>query len=397
MQTPDKAPARESMEMAGDLRILHVITRLIVGGAQENTVATVLGLQSCPGTSVRLVSGLSVRSEGSLQDQFDAFPGVLSFIPSLVRPVNPWKDARAATELTNLIRQAKPHIIHTHSGKAGILGRVAARRARVPVIVHTIHGPSFGSFQGALSNFIFRQAERYAGRFTDHFISVADAMTQQYLRAGIGRASQFTRIWSGFDLQPFLEAKRDAGLRAKLALAHDDFVVAKLARLTELKGHEELLQAAKGLSARLPRLKLLFIGDGPLRAKLEALAAAPELRGRVVFRGLVPPGSVPGLLAQADVLAHLSRREGLPRALPQALAVGKPVIAYACDGAPEVCLEGETGFLAQPGDLQTLCRRIEEIASDRQLGERLGAAGREFVRSRFDVKLMVDSIFQLYL
>jgi glycosyltransferase involved in cell wall biosynthesis len=383
--------------MKGELRVLHVITRLIVGGAQENTVATVLGLHGRPGLSLSLISGLSSGSEGSLENRFEACPGILSLLPSLVRPISPWQDVRAATELTRLMRERRPHIVHTHSGKAGILGRLAARRASIPVIVHTIHGPSFGPFQGPLSNLVFRGAECYAARCTDHFISVADAMTRQYLRAGIGREEQFTRIWSGFDLQPFLEAGNKPSLRSSLGFTDDDFVVVKLARLTELKGHEELLCAAARLSSRCPRLKLLLIGDGPLRHKLETMASRSGLRERVVFAGLVSPGAVPELIGAADVLVHLSRREGLPRALPQALAAGKPVIAYACDGAPEVCVDGETGFLVKPGDIETLCKRIEEIASNPDLGRRLGERGREIVRSRFDVRSMVDAIHELYL
>src|SRR5882762_5522090 len=180
--------------MNAELRVIHVITRLIIGGAQENTVSSVLGLRHKPNLSVQLFSGVTRGSEGSLESKFANLPGVLSTIPELVRPLHPWKDARALSRLTQKFRQLRPHLVHTHSGKAGVLGRLAARRAGVPMIVHTIHGPSFGPFQGLLANCLFRAAERRAARCTDHFISVADAMTEQYLAAGIGRREQFTRI-----------------------------------------------------------------------------------------------------------------------------------------------------------------------------------------------------------
>ncbi|MEP6663706.1 MAG: glycosyltransferase, partial [Verrucomicrobiota bacterium] len=215
------------------MRVSHVITRLIVGGAQENTVSTVLGLQSRPDVQVDLISGPTNESEGSLESFFTKEHS-LQIVPELVRRIHPASDWKALQKLTAIFEKTKPGIVHTHSGKAGILGRIAAHRAGIPVIIHTIHGPSFGSFQTAPANFIFRAAEKYAARFTTHFISVADAMTEQYLAAGIGRPQDYTRIFSGFNMEPFLLAQNDPVFREKLGLAPDDFVVGKIARLVEL-------------------------------------------------------------------------------------------------------------------------------------------------------------------
>src|SRR3954447_16371988 len=176
------------------MRVTHVITRLIVGGAQENTIASVLGLQDKPGLQINLISGPSLGREGSLESCFAAAPGVLSILPQLVRPVHPWKDYLAFRRLAQTFRAQRPDLVHTHSGKAGILGRLAAARAGVPLILHTIHGPSFGTFQSFFSNYLFGAAERYAARCTTHFVSVAQAMTRQYLAAGIGRQEQFSLI-----------------------------------------------------------------------------------------------------------------------------------------------------------------------------------------------------------
>jgi glycosyltransferase involved in cell wall biosynthesis len=374
------------------MRITHVITRLIIGGAQENTLATVLGLRQMPGLEVHLISGPTTGPEGSLEPQ----AGNLLIVPELIRRVDPLKDMHALSRLENIFREQKPDIVHTHSGKAGILGRMAARRAGVPVIIHTIHGPSFGKFQGAAANLVFRAVEKYAARSTTHFIVVADAMKEQYLAAGIGRPEQYTKIFSGFAIQPFLEVKNDPELRKKLGIAPDDFVIGKIARLFKLKGHDDLFAAAPELVRQNPKMKFLLIGDGEWRGRFESLAKSQGVERHFIFAGLVPPGDISKYTGIMDALVHLSLREGLPRALPQALAAGKPVVAYDCDGAREACRDGETGFLAQPGDLATLKNRLLKLAGDPALCKKMGEAGRDFARENFPVEKMVRDIYTLY-
>jgi glycosyltransferase involved in cell wall biosynthesis len=379
------------------MRVIHVITRLIVGGAQENTVASVLGLREKPGMDVTLLTGPTFGPEGSLESLFADCPSVLTVVPELVRPINPWLDCLAWKRLTELFRARRPEIVHTHSSKAGILGRLAAARAGVPIILHTIHGPSFGSFQGPLANLLFRATERYAARVTTHFVVVADAMKRQYLNAGIGRTEQYTNIFSGFPLEPFIASTNDLALRVRLGLAPDDIVIGKIARLFKLKGHDDLLAIAPELVRLCPQARFLFVGDGPWRGRLEQQARSLGLEKHVVFAGLVAPTAVPPLVGVMDMLVHLSLREGLPRALPQALAAARPVVAYDADGAQEVCLENETGFLLQPGDLSGLQERILRLARDPALRQRLGLRGQQFVQQRFAVQRMVDDLHQLYL
>jgi len=383
------------------MRVAHVITRLIVGGAQENTIASVLGLRAKPGLEISLISGPTTGPEGTLEPRVAGIPGLLTIVPELIRPVSPWHDWLALRKLTALFRAQRPDLVHTHSGKAGVLGRLAAHAAGVPLIVHTIHGPSFGPFQSALANFAFRAAERRAGRVTTHFVSVANAMTEQYLAAGIGRPDQYTRIFSGFDLEPFLNAKNDPALRAKLGIAPDDFVIGKVARLFEHKGHRDLLVAVLGLAHRFPQVKVLLVGEGNLRGKLERMVRtgplSRSLRDRVVFAGLLRPEEVPDYVGIMDAIVHLSRREGLARVLPQALAAGKPVVAYDCDGAREVCLDNETGFLAPAGDMVSVSLRLGELMEQPQLRECLGTRGRELVKEWFPTQRMVDELHALYL
>lgn len=378
------------------MRVTHVITRLIVGGAQENTIASVLGLRSKPGLDVELVAGPTEGAEGSLQSVVER-EGCLTVVPELIRAVRPWTDWLAYRRLVRLFTARRPDIVHTHSGKAGILGRLAARKAGVPIVIHSIHGPSFGPFQDALANLIFTNAERYAGRVTDHFVVVADAMTRQYLAAGIGRPEQYTRIFSGFDLDPFVHAVRDDKLARRLGIAPGDFVIGKIARLFELKGHDDVFALAPELLRRVSHAKFLFVGDGPWRQRFEDLARQLGLADRFVFAGLVPPAEVGRYVALMDCLVHLSRREGLPRALPQALAAGRPVVAYDCDGAGEVCRPDETGFLIPPGDHGMLLDRLAQLATDPDLRRRLGETGCRWVCERFTVSRLVQDQHELYL
>jgi glycosyltransferase involved in cell wall biosynthesis len=378
------------------MRVTHIITRLIVGGAQENTVATVLGLRQKPGITVGLISGPTNGPEGSLESDLVRTPEILARVPELVRPVHPWKDWMALRRLTEIFRQTRPDIVHTHSGKAGVLGRLAAKRAGVPVIIHSIHGPSFGNFQNAAANLVFRAAEKHAARVTTHFIVVANAMRDQYLAAGIGRPEQYTKIFSGFPLEPFLAAKNDPAVRAQFGLQPGDFVVGKIARLFKLKGHDDLFAVAPELVRRCPQIKFLLVGDGQWRVRFENLAKSSGLERHFVFTGLVHPAGMPPLVGIMNALVHLSLREGLPRALPQALAAGKPVIAYDCDGAGEVCFDGRTGFLVRPGDLTGLKNRLLQLANDPGLCKRFGRSGADFVCENFAVEKMVDAIYNLY-
>jgi len=379
------------------VRVTHVITRLVIGGAQENTIATVLGLRQKSSVEVNLISGPTFGPEGSLEPDVKKIPGLLTIVPELVRPVHPLKDFFALRKLEKILRGQKPDIVHTHSGKAGILGRLAARRAGVPIVIHTIHGPSFGDFQNGLGNFIFRSAEKHAAFATAHFIVVAEAMKNQYLAAGIGRPEQYAKIFSGFALEPFLAARNDVALRKQLGIAPDDFVVGKIARLFKLKGHDDLFAVAPGLVRQNPKIKFLLVGDGGWRVRFEKMADELGLRNHFVFTGLVPPGEVPKFVGIMDALVHLSLREGLPRALPQALAAGKPVVAYDCDGAREICRDDETGFLISPGDKDKLATCLDVLINNQSLCRRLGEIGQQFVKENFSIEKLVNDQYNLYL
>jgi glycosyltransferase involved in cell wall biosynthesis len=385
------------------MSVTHIITRLVIGGAQENTLATIRGLRAKPGLEVKLISGPTIGPEGSLEESArKIFSGAaasdFTIVPELVRPVHPLKDFIALRKLEKILREQKPDLVHTHSGKAGILGRLAAKRAGVPLIIHHIHGPSFGNFQGALANFVFTAAEKHAGKVTDHFFCSADAMTRNYLAVGIGKPEQYTRIFSGFDVPAFATATNAPALRAQLGFAPDDFVIGKISRFVPRKGHADLFTTFKKLLADCPRARLLLVGDGPLRPQMEAEARRLGLADKIVFTGLVPPDEVPRYVGIMDCLAHLSSfPEALSRALPQALAAGKPVVAYDFDGADEVCMDSQTGFLIRTGDTDTAAKRLLQLANDAALRQKLGRAGTAFVKENFSVEKMVADQYNLYL
>lgn len=377
------------------MKIGHVITRLIVGGAQENTVATCIGLRKL-GHEVDLVTGPQTGPEGSLYEQTRAAGVPIVTVDELRRALNPWHDIRASNALVRLFRERRYDVVHTHSGKAGFIGRLAARQAKVPIIVHTIHGPSFYRYQNALGNWLFKWAEQVAGKWTTQFVSVADAMTEQYLAAGIGTPGRYVTIHSGMNTDAFVNARPDPELRESLGLRDDDVVVGKVARLFRLKGHEFLFEAAPRIVGAVPNVKFLLVGDGIYRKRFERWAERMGMRDRFVFAGLVPPGDVPRYMALMDVLVHLSLREGLPRTLPQALACGKPIVAFDVDGAREVCIDGETGFMVRAEDVTGLAAAVIRLLQDKGLAAKLGAQGRELVKGNFAEPLMVQKIEELY-
>ncbi|HVU08377.1 MAG TPA: glycosyltransferase [Verrucomicrobiae bacterium] len=388
------------------VRVTHIITRLVVGGAQENTLATIRGLREKPDVEVNLISGPTIGPEGSLENEarkiFSLAPlkrgeGQFTIVPELIRRVHPLKDFIALRKLEKILREQKPDIVHTHSGKAGILGRLAANRAGAPIIIHHIHGPSFGNFQGAFANYIFTGAEKHAAKVTDHFFVSASAMTRIYLAAGIGKPEMFTRIFSGFQLEPFLNTTNDLALREKLQIPANAFVIGKIARLFKLKGHEDLFAAFAKILPQIPNARLLLIGDGALRTHLESRARQMNLSDKIIFAGLVSPNEVARYVGVMDCVAHLSSREALSRALPQALAAGRPVVAYDFDGADEICLENETGFLIRMGDVDGVAQRLLQLASNSELRKRIGACGQQFVKENFNGEKMVEDQYNVYL
>jgi glycosyltransferase involved in cell wall biosynthesis len=379
------------------MRVAHVITRMILGGAQENTLLNCEDLLREHGDEVLLVTGPPLGPEGSLLDRATAHGVPTTIIPEMRRAIHPLRDAAAYRHVKRVLADFRPDVVHTHSAKGGILGRAAARALGVPAIIHTVHGAPWHPYQDAASRRFYQACERWAARRTDAFICVADAMTDLMVAANIAPREAFTTIYSGMEVEPFLAAdEHRERMRRQLGYADEHIVVGKIARLFHLKGHEYLIAAAERVVVRDPRVRFLLVGDGILRDQLQADIARRGLTDKFQFAGLVPPTEIPAYLSAMDMLAHTSLREGLARTLPQSLLAGKPAISYDIDGAREVVRPGETGYLLPPESIEPVADAILELAADPALRERLGSEGRARCIERFDHRHMTREIRRVY-
>ncbi len=446
------------------MRILHISTRLILGGSQENTLLSCEG-QARLGHEVHLAFGPIYGPEGSLLARVEAFnarcvrggervravgsaacvrpageavyPITTHVLPRMVREVHPYYDHMCFhNELRPLMKRIAPGVVHTHSSKAGVLGRWAAwKELRTSAaIIHTIHGPPFmpvptageagaiGRAKVRVSNFAYTVAERFAASRCHRIVSVADAMTAEFLSRGIGTPGLYTTVRSGMETAPFLSAApgetRDA-VRGVLGFSHDDFVVGTVARLAQHKGHDDLLDALGGALREDPRLKLLWVGDGWLKEGLLSRArgmglavrearetprdeAKPVGAAQIVVTGLLPPERIPSMMRAMDVLAHPSYREGLPRTVPQALLCGVPVVAYDCDGTREACIdvmkeaERGTGRLVTVGDRDGLREAVLWMRDHPEARAAMGQRGRAMCAEMFDAEVMVARLEEVY-
>ena len=378
-----------SMSCERKMKICHVITRMIVGGAQENTLLTIKGHIE-KGHEVVLVTGFSPGREGELLKNVEMPPFPIVEIPEMVREINPLKDLKALSRLREYFKHEKFDVVHTHSSKAGIIGRIAARQAGVPVVVHTVHGQAFHAYEKPWKKMLYIAAEWLAAKYCDKIYAVAQAMIDQCVEAKVAPREKYMVVYSGMDTAAFANAKRDPELRKSLGIPEDAKVVVTVARLFPMKGYEEMLPAAARLAKEFPDLHFLPVGDGPMFESLQKEIAELGLTDRFHFAGLVPPHRVCDYIAQADLLWHLSLHEGLPRAVVQALAVGIPAIGYKLDGTPEVVLNGETGFVTAPQDIDAVVEHSRQLLADKALRQKMGENGKALVIDRFAWRRMAD-------
>jgi glycosyltransferase involved in cell wall biosynthesis len=378
------------------VRVAHIITRMIIGGAQENTLLNCLDLLQDYDDDVLLITGPATGPEGDLLSQGRAGELKVRYIDSLRRAIHP-RDLTATRELSHVLREFKPDVVHTHSAKGGLLGRYVAWGEKIPAVIHSVHGAPFHPYQNFLAREFFRRCEQWAAKRCHRMISVADAMTDLMVSADVAARDKFITIYSGMDVEPFANAAKHRGsIRAKYGLCDDHVVVGKIARLFHLKGHDDLVTAAAKVVQTQPNVRFLLVGDGILKESLQQRIHAMGLGEHFVFTGLVPPSEVPPLIGAMDALVHTSYREGLARALPQALIAGRPVISYDIDGAREVTISGETGFLVPPGDIDSLAEAIRTIVDNGQLRHQMGREGQRRFTDQFRHQSMTRRIRQVY-
>ncbi len=379
------------------MRIAHVITRLILGGAQENTLLSCEDLIRIYGDDVLLITGPPLGPEGSLIERARAGEVPLEMVPQLGRAVHPWRDASSYFAVKRAIRRFRPDVVHTHSAKGGILGRAAASALRVPAIVHGVHGAPFHPYQSRIARALIRAAERWAAARCHAMVSVADAMTDLMVEAGVAPREKFTTIYSGMEVEPFLDSKRHRDtMRRELGYRPEDIVVGKVARLFHLKGHTYVIEAARRIIERHPHVRFLLVGDGLLRETLERQIAAAGLVEHFQLVGLVPPQRIPEFISAMDIVVHASLREGLARVLPQALIAGKPVVSYDIDGAREVVLPDKTGYLIPPTSVEQLAQAVCCLAESSEQRDAYGLEGRRRFADLFRHERMTAELRTLY-
>ena len=386
------------------MKIVHIITRLILGGAQENTLIT-CKLLADRGHDVTLITGPALGPEGQLFDKALKEKYETIIVDKLRRAIMPAYDYFSYMEIKKILKKIKPDIVHTHSAKAGVLGRYAAWTLKNtfdnsdrPHVVHTIHGLAFHPYLSKFKNDFYIAVEKEAAKHTDAFISVADTMTEKALAAGMGTEDMYTTAYSAIEEDAYLAVptpKMKADFRRKYGISDQATVFVTIARLAELKGHEYIIESAKQITEKYPDCVWLFVGDGELARDIKSDIQMSGLQYRFKFTGLLDPSQIPLAIHSSDILVHCSLREGLARALPQAMLCAKPVVSFDIDGAKEVVNEN-TGRLIAAEDVHTLQKACEELISNPQLRKELGENAKASVVKQFAPDTMVDTIEGVY-
>lgn len=375
-------------------KVLHIITRLDKGGSPEIALSIAQRLDR-DRYEVKLISGLTVEPQRHIKDYTEKTGVKVTFVTGLRREINPVKDFLAFLKLYWLIKRENPDIVHTHTSKAGILGRWAAELARVPIIIHMPHGHVFCGYYGSLKSKFLVLLERVTAKITDSIITLTEIGKEEHVKYGIGREKQFIPIHNGIELRDYLDLKVDvAAKKRQMNLASSSVVVGVFARLEPIKGHRFVLEAAALVVKDFPELKVLVVGSGSLRERLEEKAKKLNLTRCVDFLGTID--DIREVLPICDIVVLPSLYEGFGIVLIEAQAAGKAVVATKVGGIPEVVKDGETGILVPSRDPQAMAEAIITLLSDKERCYNIGEAGRAWVAPRFSAELMVGKIEQLY-
>jgi glycosyltransferase involved in cell wall biosynthesis len=376
----------------GPIRIVRVIARLNIGGPAIH--ATLLTARLDP---ARFETTLVTGSEDASEGNYLALHGreaAVELIPDLGREIRPLRDLRTLASLMRVIRRVRPHVVHTHTAKAGAVGRLAAALCGVPVVVHTFHGHVLRGYFSPAKTAVYRTIERGLARRTDRLLTVTDRVRDELLALGVGRPEQYITVPLGFDLAPLVQAARRRGeLRAELGVGAAP-LVGSVARLVPIKAHEVFLDAAARIHAAVPDARFLIVGDGECRQALEARVDGLGLRDAVHFLGW--RADLDRLYADLDVVVLTSRNEGSPVALIEAMAAGVPVVSTAVGGVPDVVAHGTSGLLAPMDDAAAVAEHTVTLLRDRARALAMGGAGRSRVVATYSADRLVADIERLY-
>ncbi len=383
------------------ISVMHIITRLDRGGSARSTFLTAIGHDKAK-YSVGLVYGcpktISANDAASLHADLQVLRqvGVSVFdVPTLIRETNPVSDARATFALWRLLRRARPSVVHTHTSKAGAVGRLAAMLAGVPVVIHTPHGHIFYGYYGTVASVIIRLLERLLATITDRIVTLTDRGAEEHVRFHIAGPEKFVTIHSGIDLALFRSVRVDPAIKRKeLGIPPEGPIVGTVGRLVPIKGLEWLLKAVPRVLVEFPQACFIIIGDGPMLDELKELAAELGISPRVMFLGT--RSDIPECLVALDIFVLPSLNEGMGRAVVEAMAVGCSVVATRVGGIPDIVADGSIGLLVPPRDDRALAEAILTLLQDHSRRAAYGEAARRRVDGRFDVETMVRNIERLY-
>jgi glycosyltransferase involved in cell wall biosynthesis len=381
--------------MKGRIRVMRVIARLNIGGPAIHTILLTAGLDPVRFEST-LVTGVEAAYEGNMLD-LAAQKGVQPLvIPQLGREINPLKDWVTLIKLYRLFRERHPHIVHTHTAKAGTVGRLAARLAGVSIVVHTFHGHVFHDYFGPLQTRVFIGIERFLAALSDRIVTVSEGQRRELAAYGVASLDKIVAVPLGFELDGLLNCESLQGqLRQELGISEEVALVGIVARLTAIKNHQLFLDAAKLIVEAGQEAMFLVVGDGELRAELEAYAAELGLAERVIFTGW--RRDLPRIYADLDVVALSSLNEGTPVSLIEAMAAARPVVATRVGGVPDVVFDKKSGYLVQSEDAGGLAGGILDLLQAPNRAREMGLAGRAAVHPKYASETLMANVEKLYL
>ena len=367
------------------IRVLHIVTRLAVRGVPRHVLDMASGLDR-ERFEVEVLTGSIEKGEGDLSAQVRERGLVLHRVPSLQREIDLFRDIRAQRSIFRIVANGSYDIVHTHISKAGILGRLAARWAKVPVVLHTYHGLVDEVISSSIKGEIFRFCERRAAGWSDALVAVSGHVARQWQDISVGMGEQYRVVPNGIDTDYFARAEG-------LALTGDPRLVV-VASLTREKGIDVLLRAMSSVIAEFPGSELYVVGDGPLRSSLEGLASELNLHSGVHFVGI--QSDVRPYLAACDLALLPSLREGFGLVAVEAMAVGRAVVASHTGGIPEVVIAGETGLLVPPGDDQALADAVISLLKNPERRREMARAGSIRAERDFSLERALASLQALY-
>jgi glycosyltransferase involved in cell wall biosynthesis len=373
--------------------VLRVFSRLNIGGPAVHVILLTAGLAG-RGYDTRLIVGHEAPREGNMLDLAAAKGVTCLRLPGLGREIRPWNDARALLHLRRAIREFRPHVVHTHTAKAGLLGRLAARLERVPVTVHTYHGHVLSGYFGRLKTSVFRAIEAWLAASTSALVTVSESVRQDLAAHGVASADRIRVVPLGLEIDALADALPRGLLRRQAGFSGAAPLVGLVGRLAPIKDAGTFLRAAARLRALRPEARFSIVGDGESRVALEAEARELGLGGIVHFHGW--QRDMAGVYGDLDVAVNCSRNEGTPVALIEALAAGRPVVATAVGGTPDLLGGGTRGSLVPPADAEALGAAIASALAGGAAVEEARRAGQAYVLERHSVRRLLDDVDQLY-